>query len=312
MRRCCKLIFTPLKTRRPGENPGFFFSGDSTGSILSWPDSLGVNLRHKFMKQSRDSPDPALDNLPDRRYIHSRCERQAATADRSRATNPHGVNWNDFFYRRIAVSVKHVTGGADMQGACLPDRGRLFCRMGDMTMSFTSSPPTADRNAGTVRNMINGTETASQNRETMPGGIGTRPDGESPSEIALSMNWKGSEENLKNMASARAKQAELRAAGLLKTPLERFLDNPRPLRAIRRFCYECNGYSHAAATNCENSNCALWLFRRGSSVITPEELPTWRGNYAAWMESAGESGRVSDDVESGADETEPLTEEAEG
>ena len=106
------------------------------------------------------------------------------------------------------------------------------------------------------------------------------------------------------MAVARAKRAELRAAGLMKTPLEKFLDDPRPLRAIRRFCYECNGYCHSAATNCENASCPLWLFRRGSSIIREAELPKWRKAYREWMKTAGELGRVSDDVETGADEAE--------
>ena len=106
------------------------------------------------------------------------------------------------------------------------------------------------------------------------------------------------------MAAAQVKLAELRAAGLMRTPLEKFLDDPRPLRAIRRFCYECNGYSHPAATNCENASCPLWLFRRGSSIIREAELPKWRKAYREWMKAAGELGRASDDVETGADETE--------
>lgn len=105
-------------------------------------------------------------------------------------------------------------------------------------------------------------------------------------------------------ALAQAKRAELRAAGLMKTPLEKFLDDPRPLRAIRRFCYECNGYCHSAATNCENASCPLWLFRRGSSIIREAELPKWRKAYREWMKTAGELGRASDDVETGADEAE--------
>lgn len=105
-------------------------------------------------------------------------------------------------------------------------------------------------------------------------------------------------------ALAQVKLAELRAAGLMKTPLEKFLDDPRPLRAIRRFCYECNGYCHSAATNCENAGCPLWLFRRGSSVIQKAELPKWRKAYREWMKTAGELGRASDDVETGADEAE--------
>ena len=105
-------------------------------------------------------------------------------------------------------------------------------------------------------------------------------------------------------ALAQVKRAELRAAGLMKTPLEKFLDDPRPLRAIRRFCYECNGYCHSAATNCENASCPLWLFRRGSSIIREAELPKWRKAYREWMKTAGELGRASDDVETGADEAE--------
>ena len=112
-------------------------------------------------------------------------------------------------------------------------------------------------------------------------------------------------------AMAQIKIAELRAAGLMRSPLEKFLDDPRPLRAIRRFCYECNGFSLAAATNCETSTCPLWLFRRGSGVIVHDELPTWKTSYSRWMKQAGELDRVSDDAESGADEVETLIGEQE-
>ena len=89
-------------------------------------------------------------------------------------------------------------------------------------------------------------------------------------------------------ALAQVKLAELRAAGLMRTPLEKFLDDPRPLRAIRRFCYECQGYSATAATACPVKTCPLWLFRRGSGVIREEELAPWRKAYRAWMERVGE------------------------
>lgn len=89
-------------------------------------------------------------------------------------------------------------------------------------------------------------------------------------------------------ALAQIKRAELRAAGLMRTPLEKFLDDPRPLRAVRRFCYECQGYSAQAATACPVKTCPLWLFRRGSGVIREEELAPWREAYRAWMERVGE------------------------
>lgn len=98
-------------------------------------------------------------------------------------------------------------------------------------------------------------------------------------------------------ALAMQKLAELRANGQLKTPLQKFIADPRPLRAIRRFCYECNGFSQSEATNCTTKNCPLWLFRRGSSIIHPEKLRPWQHAYGQWMNMANETDRdaITDD-----------------
>lgn len=177
-------------------------------------------------------------------------------------------------------------------------------------MSFENSTPTAAPSIGC------GEANANFNGVLAPGDMLTRPSRQSPSEIAgdgKSTKAKANKGASRDrMLELQKQKAELRAAGLMRSPLEKFIDDPRPLRAIRRFCYECNGYSLAAATNCENSNCPLWLFRRGSSIIQDAELPKWRRAYAAWMKAAGELDRVSDDIESGADESELLTDGAEG
>ena len=95
--------------------------------------------------------------------------------------------------------------------------------------------------------------------------------------------------NLTPIQRAHARSAEMRAAGIPnKTPAEKFLEDPRPLRAIRRQCYECNGYSTYWATNCENRDCPLWLFRRGTGVIHEGELEIWRKYYTRHMKRVGE------------------------
>jgi hypothetical protein len=81
---------------------------------------------------------------------------------------------------------------------------------------------------------------------------------------------------------------ELQANGELRSPAEKFLDEPTIGRAVRRFCYECNGFSHQHATNCESTNCALWLFRHGKITATEDELPVWQKAHKRWLQSAGE------------------------
>lgn len=88
--------------------------------------------------------------------------------------------------------------------------------------------------------------------------------------------------------AARQIKKELLDKGELKSTAERFIENPRIHRAVRRFCYECNGFSRHHATNCESSNCALWLFRHGRTIPREEELPVWRKAHKRWLQSAGE------------------------
>lgn len=108
-------------------------------------------------------------------------------------------------------------------------------------------------------------------------------------------------ERMSEMGKARqAHIAELKAKGEyvapVRNPQQKFLDDPRPLRAIRRFCYECNGFNNADATNCQNRDCALWLFRRGSSVIKGGELEIWQAKHKAWLERCGELNNETEEV----------------
>jgi hypothetical protein len=99
-------------------------------------------------------------------------------------------------------------------------------------------------------------------------------------------------ENKRDMSElsklANARREELLANGQLRSSAEKFLDEPRMHRAVRRFCYECNGFSNQHATNCENTNCALWLFRHGKTIPREEELPVWQKAHKRWLQSAGE------------------------
>lgn len=135
-------------------------------------------------------------------------------------------------------------------------------------------------------------ESANFKGHIAPTGTITLPAPQVAPEIAIAQQRKDKKANpltlSERLALANAKTAELRAAGLMRTPLEKFLDDPRPLRALRRFCYECQGYSASAATACPVKTCPLWLFRRGSGVIREEELAPWREAYRAWMERVGE------------------------
>ncbi len=126
----------------------------------------------------------------------------------------------------------------------------------------------------------------------LPDGVNNHPGCQSPPEIQNNsessiskLRPRRTPEEMRQMVEQREKN---RAAGLLKTPLEKFLDDPRPLRAIRRNCYECNGYSLPAVRNCKNKNCALWLFRCGTSAMTTEEYTEWQAAYRSWMEHIGE------------------------
>ena len=98
------------------------------------------------------------------------------------------------------------------------------------------------------------------------------------------------QENLTPLQKAQLKQKEMRQAGLLTTrsPLEKFVTNPRLGRAVKFFCYECNGYSRSAANNCENKDCALWLFRKGRSTPDAIEVEEWRQIYLNHMKNIGE------------------------
>ena len=64
-----------------------------------------------------------------------------------------------------------------------------------------------------------------------------------------------------------------------------------PTAAIRLKCYECSGYNAIEAGACNCRDCALWVLRHNRDARKQEA-------------TAGELGRASDDVETGADEAE--------
>lgn len=114
------------------------------------------------------------------------------------------------------------------------------------------------------------------------------------------------------LKAGRAKQAALRAAGLdhpdtveiagkvydlRKMPSGRRVYFERlarimtaPMAAVRLKCFECSGFSAIEAGVCNCRDCALWVLRHNRD--------------ARKQKTAGELGRVSDDVETGADEAE--------
>lgn len=218
-----------------------------------------------------------------RRGIFPVLREQSAAADSLRAgvVPGSGVNSKHFLCLEIlGVSVKHRPN-YPVQGVCSTDRERPFYfRPGDQPMSVVNS------NAAAVA------ESANFKGHIAPTGTITLPAPQVAPEIAgagKSTEAKASKGASRDrMLELHKQQAELRAAGLMRTPLEKFLDDPRPLRAVRRFCYECQGYSAPAATACPVKTCPLWLFRRGSGVIREEEFAPWREAYRAWMERVGE------------------------
>ena len=71
------------------------------------------------------------------------------------------------------------------------------------------------------------------------------------------------------------------------TPLEKFLENPSMTKAVKMFCYECSGYSKNLANTCNNTDCALWLFKKGN-IIDENALKVWRKSYMEHMKLANE------------------------
>lgn len=111
-------------------------------------------------------------------------------------------------------------------------------------------------------------------------------------------------EELTPIEKAQLRQKELREQGIVvnRDPNQKFIDNPRPMRAIRRFCWECNGYSLSEATKCQNTNCELWLFRFGKSNPKEDELPAWRNAYAKHLKVVGEWKSADDDPDDTGEE----------
>lgn len=210
-----------------------------------------------------------------------RASNAAADSLRAGVVPGSGVNSKHFLCLEIlGVPVKYRPN-YPVQGVEATDRERPFYfRPGASPMSVVNS------NAATVA------ESANFKGHIAPPGTITLPAPQVAPEIAGDEQQPARKANplalSERLALLHAKTAELRAAGLMRTPLEKFLDDPRPLRAIRRFCYECQGYSAPAATACPVKTCPLWLFRRGSGVIREEELAPWRKAYRAWMERVGE------------------------
>ena len=86
----------------------------------------------------------------------------------------------------------------------------------------------------------------------------------------------------------KQKRKELRENGLLRSPAEKFLEEPTIGRAVRRFCWECNGFSYSLANTCPNTNCPLWIFRHGKLNPIDDELPIWQDAHKRWLQKVGE------------------------
>lgn len=113
-------------------------------------------------------------------------------------------------------------------------------------------------------------------------------------------------DNLTPLQKAHLRQKELREAGVLnRTPVEKFIDRPRLGRAVKMFCYECNGYSRAQANTCPDQSCPLWLFRKGKSSPDANEVPGWQQAYAAKMKSVDELNKAFTPAPWGDDPTLP-------
>ena len=135
-------------------------------------------------------------------------------------------------------------------------------------------------------------ETESENTAKGVPGIRTLGKAKVAGENEFPLNDKGEKTNERGMSDWQKlgieKIKELQANGELRSSVEKFLDEPTIGRAVRRFCYECNGFSLHHATSCESTNCALWLFRHGKTIPREEELPVWRKAHKRWLQSTGE------------------------
>ena len=135
-------------------------------------------------------------------------------------------------------------------------------------------------------------ETESENASKGVLGTGTLGKAKVARENEVPLNDKEEKANERGMSDWQKlgieKIKELQANGELRSSVEKFLDEPTIGRAVRRFCYECNGFSNQHATNCETTNCALWLFRHGKIAAKEEELPTWQKAHKRWLQSSGE------------------------
>jgi hypothetical protein len=135
-------------------------------------------------------------------------------------------------------------------------------------------------------------ETESENAAKGVPGTGTLGTAKVARENEIPLNNKGEKAKEPGMSDWQKlgieKIKELQANGELRSSAEKFLDEPTIGRAVRRFCYECNGFSNQHATNCESSNCALWLFRHGKITANEDELPVWQKAHKRWLQSAGE------------------------
>ena len=61
-------------------------------------------------------------------------------------------------------------------------------------------------------------------------------------------------------------------------------DRQTPLRAIRRRCLDCSGYSAAEVRDCDFTDCALFTYRMGKRPRPPAELTPCRAirTYCLW------------------------------
>lgn len=93
------------------------------------------------------------------------------------------------------------------------------------------------------------------------------------------------------LEKAEAKKALMREKGIEMIPrtrVEIMLDAPTINRAVRVFCWQCNGYISTGGKNCAVKECPLWLFRAGSTKAKAEEVELFRKAFRHDMQAVKE------------------------
>lgn len=90
-------------------------------------------------------------------------------------------------------------------------------------------------------------------------------------------------ESLTPIEKARYVRKTNEKYGIKTSPIDKFISNPTIRKAVSMFCFECSGYNRHDANTCNQSNCALWLFRKGNAKIKENEFSKWKNSYSKWI-----------------------------